>query len=129
MTAMSVENLRQVHPTWEKAFNGGDVDDLVALYELEATLIPQPGSSPVTGHAAIREALGQLLGLKAQIQLRTAAVVESGDVALVYGEWSMAGGTDPDGNRVDMEARSTEILRRQADGSWLYVVDDPFSRG
>jgi len=129
MAAMSVETTRQLHPTWEKAFNDGEIEALVALYEPEATLIPQPGSSPVTGHAAIREALGQLLGLKAQIQLRTAAVVESGDIALIYGEWAMTGGADPDGNRVEMEARSTEIVRRQADGSWLYILDDPFSRG
>jgi uncharacterized protein (TIGR02246 family) len=127
--AMSVDNPRQMHPAWEKAFNGGDIDGLAALYEPEATLIPQPDSSPVTGQAAIREALGQLLGLKAQIQLRTAAVVESGDIALLYGEWSMTGGTGPDGNRVEMDARSTEIVRRQADGSWLYRLDDPFSRG
>jgi hypothetical protein len=23
----------------------------------------------------------------------------------------------------------SEIVRRQVDGTWLYVVDDPFSRG
>ena len=53
-------------------------------------------------------------------------MVESGDIALAYGEWSVTGGADPDGNRAEMEARSTELVRRQADGSWL---DDPFSQG
>ena len=43
-------------------------------------------------------------------------VIENGDLALVYGEWSLTGGTDPDGNPVNMEGRSTEIMRRQSDG-------------
>jgi uncharacterized protein (TIGR02246 family) len=125
---MSVQNPRQLHQAWEKAYNGGDIDALVELYEPEATVIPQPGS-PVTGHAAIREALAQLLALRGQMQLRTTAVIESSDLAVVYGEWSLTGGTDPDGNPVNLEGRSTEAMRRQSDGSWLDVIDDPFSRG
>ena len=46
----------------------------------------------------------------------------------VYGDWSLTGGTDPDGNPVNMEGRSTEIMRRQSDGSWLDVIDDPYSQ-
>jgi ketosteroid isomerase-like protein len=30
---------------WAKAFNGGDLDGLLALYEPGATLLPQPGRS------------------------------------------------------------------------------------
>jgi uncharacterized protein (TIGR02246 family) len=125
---MSVQNPRQLHQAWEKAYNGGDIDALVELYEPEATVIPQPGS-PVTGHAAIREALAQLLALRGQMQLRTTAVIESSNLAVVYGEWSLTGGSDPDGNPVNLEGRSTEAMRRQSDGSWLDVIDDPYSRG
>jgi uncharacterized protein (TIGR02246 family) len=113
---------------WEKAFNDGNIDALVGLYEPDATVIPQPGS-PVTGQAAIREALGWFLAVKGQFQLRTAAVIEGSDLAVVYGEWSLTGGTDPDGNPVNLEGRSTDVLRKQPDGSWLDVIDDPYSSG
>ena len=125
---MSVQNPRQLNQAWEKAYNDGDIDALVELYEPEATVIPEPGS-PVTGQAAIREALAPLLALKGQIQLRTTAVIESGDLAVVYAEWSLTGGTDPSGGPVNLEGRSTELMRRQPDGSWRDLIDDPFSRG
>lgn len=125
---MSVQNPRQLNQAWEKAYNDGDIDALVELYEPEATVIPEPGS-PVTGQAAIREALAPLVALRGQIQLRTTAVIESGDLAVVYAEWSLTGGTDPSGGPVNLEGRSTELMRRQSDGSWRDVIDDPFSRG
>jgi len=125
---MSVNDPTHVHQAWEKAFNGGDIDALVDLYEPDATLIPEP-EKPVSGHAAIREALVPLLALKGRIQLRTGRVIPSGDLAVVYADWSFVGGTDPDGNNVDLEGHSTELMRRQSDGSWLDVIDDPYSRG
>jgi uncharacterized protein (TIGR02246 family) len=124
---MPVQDPRQLHQAWEKAYHDGDVDALVEFYEPDGTVFPQPGS-PVTGHAAIHEALVPFVALRGQMQLRTTAVIENGDLALVYGEWSLTGGTDPDGNPVNMEGRSTEIMRRQSDGSWRDVIDDPYSQ-
>ena len=124
---MPVQDPRQLHQAWEKAYHDGDVDALVEFYEPDGTVFPQPGS-PVTGHAAMREALVPFVALRGQMQLRTTAVIENGDLALVYGDWSLTGGTDPDGNPVNMEGRSTEIMRRQSDGSWRDVIDDPYSQ-
>jgi uncharacterized protein (TIGR02246 family) len=124
---MPVQDPRQLHQAWEKAYHDGDIDALVEFYEPDGTVFPQPGS-PVTGHAAIREALVPFVALRGQMQLRTSAVIENGDLALVYGDWSLTGGTDPDGNPVNMEGRSTEIMRRQSDGSWRDVIDDPYSQ-
>lgn len=32
----------ETHAVFQKAFNAGDLDGLMALYEPDATLIPQP---------------------------------------------------------------------------------------
>jgi uncharacterized protein (TIGR02246 family) len=125
---MPVQNPRQLHQAWEKAYNSGDVDALLERYEPDATVFPQPGN-PVTGRDAIREALVPFLALGGQIQLRTAAVIESGDLAVAYSDWSLTGGTDPAGTPVNIEARSTDVMRRQSDGSWLDAIDDPYSSG
>jgi uncharacterized protein (TIGR02246 family) len=125
---MPVQDPRQLHQAWEKAYNGGDVDGLVELYEPDATVFPQPGS-PVTGRAAIRDALAPFVALGGHLQMRTTAVIESGELAVAYGEWSLNGGTDPDGNPVALGGRATDVMRRQSDGSWLDVIDDPYSSG
>ena len=91
---MPVQDPRQLHQAWEKAYHEGDTDALVEFYEPDATVFPQPGS-PVTGHAAIREALVPFVALRGQLQLGTAAVIENGHLALVYGEWSLTAGTKP----------------------------------
>ena len=43
---------------FEQAFNTGDIEQVLALYESEAVLVPQPGQV-VHGLAAIREALSR----------------------------------------------------------------------
>jgi ketosteroid isomerase-like protein len=46
----------QIHGLCEQAFNAGDLEALVALYEPDAALIPQPGTM-AEGTAAIRDSL------------------------------------------------------------------------
>jgi ketosteroid isomerase-like protein len=52
-------------------------------------------------------------------------VVECGDLALTKSAWTIKA-KSPEGEAVEMEGNGTEVLRRQADGSWRYLIDDPF---
>lgn len=49
----------QMHGLFEQAFNAGDIEALMALYEPDAALVPQPGAI-AEGSAAIRESLSQV---------------------------------------------------------------------
>ena len=49
-----------------------------------------------------------------------------GDIALMSGDWQMRLGAE-EGTGTSFESSSTEVARRQPDGSWLYVIDDPAS--
>jgi hypothetical protein len=40
-------------------------------------------------------------------------------------EWSFSG-TGSDGNAVNMTGKSADVLRKQSDGSWLFVIDNPW---
>ena len=113
----------QMHGLFEQAFNAGDIDALMALYEPDAALIPQPGAV-VEGADGIREALRWFLDRGGQITLDTTLVVRVGDLAFLSNRWSLAGATMPDGSPAELGATTAEVARRQPDGSWLYVIDN-----
>jgi uncharacterized protein (TIGR02246 family) len=114
-----------MHRLFADAFNARDLDALVALYEPEAVLVPQAGQRAV-GRDAIREALAGFLAAFETIELTTRGIVQQGDIALLYPEFRL-GGTGENGEPVTLEGRGTEVARRQAYGTWLFVIDDPFS--
>jgi len=103
--------------------NDGDLDGLVELYEPPAVFEPQPGVI-VRGHADIRAALCELLVLTPRLTSTILQVLEADDVALVVNEWALTGQA-PDGTEVSQAGRSTDVLRRGADGTWRVIVDKP----
>jgi uncharacterized protein (TIGR02246 family) len=112
----------QIHRSFEEAFNAGDLDGLMELYEADAALIAQPGSVAY-GSEQARAALQGFLALKGRIMLDTKLVVTVGDLAYLSNTWSLSG-TGPDGNPVTLGATTAEVARRQADGTWRYVIDN-----
>ncbi len=105
-----------------EALNRGDLEAAVALYEPDASFVQQSGEV-VTGRAAVREAMQGFLALKPKLTLEVSSV-QSGDVALLRSKWSLTG-TGPDGKPVNLSGRGIEVVRRQADGTWLFVLDHP----
>jgi uncharacterized protein (TIGR02246 family) len=112
----------QIHRLFQDRFNAGDLDGLMELYEPDAALIAQPGSVAHGGERA-RAVLQGFLALKGRITLDTKLVVTVGDLAYLANTWSLSG-TGPDGSPVVMGATTAEVARRQADGSWRYVIDN-----
>jgi uncharacterized protein (TIGR02246 family) len=109
--------------TFTACIDARDLDALVALYEPDAVFEPQAGVV-VHGHDAIRVALAELLAAEPTMTATTVQVLEAGDIALVINEWSMTG-TAPDGSEIRQGGCSADVVRRQADGGWLVVVDKP----
>ena len=122
---MPVRTPEEMHPAFAAAFNAGDIDALLELYEEGGVVTPQPGVM-ATGHAAIRAALGGFLGLNGVIVMTTKTVIPAGDLALLHAEWTL-NGTGPDGAPIALAARSSEVIRRQADGTWRFIIDNPYS--
>ena len=48
----------------------------------------------------------------------------SGDTALVIGNWTLKA-RDAEGNDIETGGRYTDVVRRQSDGTWLFVIDNP----
>jgi ketosteroid isomerase-like protein len=112
----------QIHRLFEDRFNAGDLDALMELYESDMALIAQPGSV-ARGSEQAGAALQGFLALKGRITLETKLVVTVGDLAYLSNSWSLSG-TGPDGNPIALGATTAEVARRQADGTWRYVIDN-----
>ena len=105
------------------AINGGNIDSAVALYEPGAAFVSEPGIT-VTGTEAIREVLSRFIAMKPNLTIEVTLVVESGDTALLHSKFT-GSGTDPEGKPADFTGQGIEVVRRQSDGTWLFVIDNP----
>ncbi len=110
-----------------QALNTGNLEAAVALYEPHATMVETPGAL-ATGTDALRKALQGLIALRPTVRSVKHAVVEAGGLAQYCSEWTLTG-TDPSGQPVTMDGRSSDVLRQQPDGSWKIVVDNPWGTG
>jgi len=121
---MSNGTPEQVLASIVDGINTGNLDSLMPLYESQAAFASQPGSLN-HGLPGVREALGGFIAMKGTLDLKVTRVLEASDLALVTAVWSFTG-TGPDGKPVKLAAKSADVLRRQADGSWRFVIDNPW---
>jgi uncharacterized protein (TIGR02246 family) len=99
-----------------------DLDGLVSLYEPNAHFVAAPGLLLV-GTVAIRDALRQMIDSGARIRLEPRTIRRVDDLALVS---TIATVTEATPDAKPVISTTTEILRRQPDGGWLHLLDDPF---
>ena len=121
---MSTATPQQVLQSIVSGINSGDLDSLMPLYEREAAFATQPGDL-APGAPGIRAALNGFISMNGTLDLEVTRVLEVDDLALVVGVWSFDG-TGPDGEPVQLSAKNADVLRRQADGTWRLVIDNPW---
>ncbi len=117
----------QIHSTIETnntAVFAGDIDGILATFEPNGVLIAQPGM-PAKGTPALREAFKQFIAINPKITVIDHEVIQADDIALHSSTWKMSGKT-PDGHPIEQSGFSVVVLRKQPDGRWLMVIDNPF---
>ena len=102
----------------------GDVDGLLALYEPRAVFEPRLGTV-LRGAEEIRGALTAFAAMRPRIEYTGEAdcVIVDG-IAIVANTWTVDAEL-PDGGTYREAGLSADVLRRQPDGSWLILIDQP----
>lgn len=115
----------EIDSLFRDAFNAGAVGSLTALYEPGSVLVV--GSKRVIGQENICAAFKELVSQPGRMTLETRAVIESPEgLAVLHGTWIV----EPQPGIRDAVATqgiSTEVVRKQADGTWLFVIDNPYT--
>jgi ketosteroid isomerase-like protein len=107
-----------------EGINTGDLEFLMTLYEPLACFASKPGQIAKSPNG-IRESLRGFIDMSGKLDLRVKRVLKASDLALVTTEWSFSG-TGSDGKHVDITSKSADVLRQQPDGSWRFVIDNPW---
>ena len=115
---MAAKRPDEASKLFEARFGAGDIDGLMDLYEDKAVFTNAQGA--FVGPAAIREVLAGYLSTGASIVMNDSVAFEADDLALVHWSWTM---NFPDGRVA--EGATAEVLRRQTDGSWKFIIDNP----
>jgi ketosteroid isomerase-like protein len=110
---------------FQHCIRNGDVSGALSCFDVDAIYVTEAGKC-VQGHAAVRLALEAVAGLKpALLAKRSAVLITSYDIASWVDEWTLKA-TLPNGERLDLAGVSSDVLKRQANGVWTYLVDNPY---
>jgi ketosteroid isomerase-like protein len=123
-TQVFTETPEQVLEAVVDGINTGNFDLLMSLYEPGAAFATQPGNL-AHGLGGVCEALDGFVAMQGKLELVVNRILKVGDLALVVGKWSFTG-TGPNGEPVTLAARNADVLRRQSEGSWRFVIDNPW---
>lgn len=115
----------ELHPALTTAYNAGDLESMLALYDPKAVFVIKPGRV-TDGPEELRTALRRLIELRGHLTIHPHAFVRSDDVVLVLGKYTLSG-RRRDGTPLELESRFADVLRRQPDGRWLLAVDNGFN--
>ncbi len=116
---MGVKSPSDMSETFGNLFNARDRDGLLDLY-VDDGMLTIDGETSARGKTAIGEMMAPMLDGPLKISTKCASCHENGDTAIVRTDWIL---TEQDGS-VAMSGSSAEVLRRESDGQWRFVIDD-----
>jgi len=98
----------------------GDIESLLSIYDPEAVFLTQSGE--LKRGQGLREQLASFAAAKAQFDFNIKQVIQSGDIALMHTDWKVS-------SPQQMFVYAIEVARRQPDGTWRWLIGDPFTVG
>jgi uncharacterized protein (TIGR02246 family) len=116
---------QDLHPALTAAYNAGDLESMLALYDPRAVFVIKPGRV-TDGPAELRAALQRLIELRGRLTVNPSSFVRADDIVLVLGRYTLSG-RRRDGTPFELASRFADVVRRQPDGRWLLAVDNGFA--
>lgn len=119
------KNPNEMNETFANAFNSGDVENINLLFEKNAKVVKRNGEI-ISGFDNYNSEHLNLLKLGGKMTAVNKYYVQFENIALLSAEWKIETKNEK-GEKIEVNGVSSEIVRRQEDGTWLYVIDNPTS--
>ena len=97
----------------------GDLEALLSIYDPEAVFLNRSGEVK-QGRQGLREELVPFASANAVFDFSIRQVIQSGDIALMHTQWTVS-------SPQTISVYAIEVARRQLDGTWCWLIGDPFS--
>lgn len=128
MSELSIEPTEQqivsvVH-TMTNAFHQADIETVMSSYESNVAIMFEPGTA-ISDLEQIQAIFKQWFTMKPQFTYPNGhQVFVAGDIAMHIAPWDMSA-TGPEGSEIKQSGLSIAVLRKQENGKWLMVLDNP----
>ena len=118
---MSAKSPEEICRLFQHYMAEGDIDSVLSVYDPEAVFLNQSGEVK-RGEEELRQELADFAASKAVFNFDIKQVIQSGDIALMHTEWKIS-------SPQEMSVYAIEVARRQPDGTWRWLIGDPFTIG
>lgn len=109
-----------------EAFHKKDLKAVLASYEPNAVIVFEPENA-VSGTEAISQSFQGFFAASPKFVYSGHEIFINGNFAMHFAPWTMTGKT-PDGQEIKQSGLSVVVLRKQQNGKWLMVFDNPFGQ-
>lgn len=109
--------------TMTSAFHNSDIQGVLASYEKGAAVMFEPAKQ-VSNPTEFKKMFEGFFQLNPKFDYSGHEVYIANDLALHISPWVMKG-IAPDGSVIEQSGLSVSVLRKQNNGTWLLVLDNP----
>ncbi len=117
-----VSDLDKIYDVWQSRFNAADIEGMVDLYVDDVTYV-NPEGKPRNGRVGVRADFLEAFEFKPQIDIHDRKHLVYRDIVLTTNHWTMTL-QNADGTKQTLTGGGIEVMQKQADGAWRYIIDD-----
>lgn len=125
-SAHAADELNSTRTGFGQAMAARDVEAIAQFFDEKGILVKQDGTL-AKGRDEIKQGFREILAdknMRVQSVPGSSNTVQNGDIILRSGRWQLV---DKNG-KVQEEWFASEVFRKNAQGKWVYLIDNPYNK-